>query len=49
MGKNHSTILRTDQYKQVVVAEELLLGVYYDVRITGASSNYLRGCRTVSR
>jgi MiaB-like tRNA modifying enzyme len=49
MGKNHSTILRTDQYKQIVVAEELPLGRYYDARITGVSSNYLRGSRTVSR
>jgi MiaB-like tRNA modifying enzyme len=48
-GKSHSTILRTDQYKQVVVAEELPLGRYYRVRVTGANSTYLRGSRIVSR
>jgi len=42
-GKRGSTILRTDQYKQVVVPRELPLRRYYDVTITDATPTYLAG------
>jgi MiaB-like tRNA modifying enzyme len=45
-GKGKSTILRTDEYKQVVVPEVLTLGKYFDVRIRRATATYLVGSRT---
>ncbi|MGQ9587944.1 MAG: tRNA (N(6)-L-threonylcarbamoyladenosine(37)-C(2))-methylthiotransferase [Thermoplasmata archaeon] len=45
IGKNRSTILRTDEYKQVVVPETLSLGRYYEVHVTGATPTYLTGLR----
>ena len=45
-GKNMSTILRSDEYKQVVVPESLTLGKYYEVRVVGATPTYLIGSRT---
>jgi len=49
-GKGRSTILRTDEYKQVVVPEMLSLGRYYEVHVIGATPTYLTGLRvTCSR
>jgi MiaB-like tRNA modifying enzyme len=42
-GKSGSTILRTDEYKQVVVHSDLELGRYYNLEITGATPTYLTG------
>jgi len=44
-GKNSSTIMRSDEYKQVVVPECLPLGRYYRVRIVEATPTYLVGAR----
>jgi len=44
-GKNRSTILRTDEYKQVVVREPLALGKYYKVNVVDATPTYLIGAR----
>jgi len=45
-GKQGTTILRTDAYKQVVVPEELVLRKFYEVEIVGATPTYLRAQRT---
>jgi len=42
-GKDESTILRTDEYKQVVVRERLRLGAFRQVRVTEARPTYLVG------
>jgi threonylcarbamoyladenosine tRNA methylthiotransferase CDKAL1 len=44
-GKNRSTILRSDEYKQVVVPEQLPLGRYYTVKVIDATPTYLIGAR----
>ncbi len=44
-GKPGTTILRTDEYKQVVVPEELGLRAFYGVEVVGATPTYLRGKR----
>jgi threonylcarbamoyladenosine tRNA methylthiotransferase CDKAL1 len=44
-GKKNSTILRNDEYKQIVVSEALPLGDYYEVEITNATPTYLTGSR----
>ncbi|MBN1678492.1 MAG: tRNA (N(6)-L-threonylcarbamoyladenosine(37)-C(2))-methylthiotransferase [Candidatus Thermoplasmatota archaeon] len=44
-GKPGTTILRTDEYKQAVVAEDLGLGRYYEIDITEATPTYLRAKR----
>jgi len=44
-GKPGTTILRTDEYKQVVVPEEIPLGKFYEVEIVGATPTYLRAQR----
>lgn len=45
-GKQGTTILRTDEYKQIVVPEELQLRDFYRVEVVGATPTYLRGQRT---
>lgn len=45
-GKQGTTIMRTDEYKQVVVPEELGLKRFYELEIVGATPTYLRGKRT---
>lgn len=45
-GKSGTTILRTDEYKQIVVPEELGLRAFYEVEVVGATPTYLRGKRT---
>ncbi len=45
-GKPGTTILRTDDYKQLVVPEELQLSRFYEVEITDATPTYLRARRT---
>jgi tRNA A37 methylthiotransferase MiaB len=42
-GKNRSTIMRTDEYKQVVVPSAEPLGRFYSVRIADATPTYLKG------
>lgn len=42
-GKNDSTILRADDYRQVVVADDLPLRRFYDVVIDSATPTYLIG------
>jgi MiaB-like tRNA modifying enzyme len=42
-GREGSTILRTDEYRQVVVPGSLPLGRFYEVEITGATRTYLKG------
>lgn len=42
-GKGGSTILRTDEYKQVVVARELALRRFYDIAVTDATPTHLVG------
>jgi len=44
-GKKSSTILRSDEYKQVVLPERLPLGKYFEVEIVGATPTYLIGRR----
>lgn len=44
-GKRRTTLLRTDEYRQIVVKEELPLGCYYRTRVTGATRTYLTGER----
>lgn len=44
-GKSGTTILRSDEYKQIVVPEELSLKTFYVVDIVGATPTYLRGKR----
>jgi MiaB/RimO family radical SAM methylthiotransferase len=44
-GKNRSTILRSNEYKQVVVPESLSLGKYYEVKVVDATPTYLIGAR----
>ena len=44
-GKSKSTILRSDEYKQVVVSESLPLGKYYEVKVVDATPTYLIGSR----
>ena len=44
-GKNMSTILRSDEYKQVVVPEVIPLGRYYGVKVVDATPTYLIGTR----
>ncbi len=48
-GKSQSTILRTDEYKQVVVREQLELGRFYEVMVDDATPTYLIGSRTDAR
>jgi MiaB-like tRNA modifying enzyme len=47
-GKDRSTILRSDEYKQVVIRETLPLGKYYEVKVVDATPTYLIGARTGS-
>jgi len=42
-GKNESTILRTDEYRQVVVRERLPLRKFYDIGVDEATPTYLIG------
>lgn len=44
-GKNGSTILRTDEYRQIVVCGDIPLGRHFRVVIDGATQTYLRGTR----
>ena len=44
-GKRETTLLRTDEYRQIVVKEELPLGGYHHVRVTGATRTFLTGER----
>lgn len=44
-GKKRGTILRNDEYKQIVVPESLPLGEFYEIEITGATATYLTGSR----
>lgn len=44
-GKKGTTILRSEEYKQIVVQEALPLGRYHLVEVTGATPTYLRGNR----
>ena len=44
-GKNTSTILRNDEYKQVVVSERLSLEKYYEINVVDATPTYLIGMR----
>lgn len=44
-GKKNSTLLRTDEYRQIVVRGELPLGRNFKVEIDGATPTYLRGNR----
>jgi threonylcarbamoyladenosine tRNA methylthiotransferase CDKAL1 len=44
-GKGKSTILRNDEYKQIVVPEMLPLGRYFEVTIKDATPTYLVGER----
>ncbi|MCU0852233.1 MAG: tRNA (N(6)-L-threonylcarbamoyladenosine(37)-C(2))-methylthiotransferase, partial [Thermoplasmata archaeon] len=48
-GKRESTILRTDEYRQIVVPEALELGKYFDVRVRRATATYLVGSRMEAR
>jgi threonylcarbamoyladenosine tRNA methylthiotransferase CDKAL1 len=48
-GKPGTTILRTDQYKQVVVPEELPLGRFYTVSVEDATPTHLLGSRCDER
>jgi threonylcarbamoyladenosine tRNA methylthiotransferase CDKAL1 len=45
MGKRGGTILRNDEYKQIVVQEMLPLGRYFEVEIEGSSPTHLVGKR----
>lgn len=42
-GKNDSTILRNDVYKQIVVSKSLQLGRYYAIEVVDATPTYLIG------
>ncbi len=42
-GKNSTTLFRTSEYRQVVVPGNHPLGEYHAVKISGATSTYLRG------
>ena len=42
-GKNGSTILRTIEYKQIVVGKQVPLGRYFEVEVTDATPTYLVG------
>ena len=44
-GKRGTTILRSDEYKQIVVPEVLPLGRYFDLEITQVTPTYLQGMR----
>ncbi len=44
-GKKRSTLLRTDEYRQIVIPDELPLGRRFKVEIDGATTTYLRGRR----
>ena len=44
-GKPGTTILRTDEYRQLVVPGELKLGEWSKVLVTGATATYLKGTR----
>lgn len=44
-GKGRSTILRSDEYKQIVVPEPLALGRYFEVKVVDATPTYLIGAR----
>jgi threonylcarbamoyladenosine tRNA methylthiotransferase CDKAL1 len=44
-GKQGTTILRTDEYKQVVVPEELELKRFYEAEVAAATPTCLRGKR----
>ena len=48
-GKRSSTILRTGEYRQVVVPEVLELGKYFDLVVRRATATYLVGSRTGPR
>mgnify|MGYP001298738891 CR=1 FL=1 len=45
--KDGTTVLRTDEYRQIVVHESLALGRYYVVRVNDATPTYLLGHRAV--
>ena len=45
MGKSGTTILRNDEYKQIVVPEVLPLGRYFEIKVTEATPTYLLGKR----
>ena len=47
-GKKRSTVLRTDEYKQIVVPGELELGTFHELVVTRATTNYLIGERRSS-
>ena len=42
-GKGRSTILRTDEYKQVVIPSVIPLGGFHSLRVVDATSTYLVG------
>lgn len=42
-GKDLTTLFRTDEYRQIVVPGEHPIGEFHPVKITGATSTYLRG------
>jgi threonylcarbamoyladenosine tRNA methylthiotransferase CDKAL1 len=42
-GKEKTTILRNDEYKQIVLPQVLPLGRFFDVEIVGATPTYLVG------
>lgn len=44
-GKSGTTLLRTDEYRQVVVRGSLELGRYYDIIVEDATPTYLLGRR----
>jgi len=43
VGKDNSTIGRDIYYNNIVVKEDLPLGNWYDVKITGSTITYLIG------
>jgi threonylcarbamoyladenosine tRNA methylthiotransferase CDKAL1 len=47
-GKDSSTILRTDEYKQLIVRAQLELGRYYDLVIREATPTYLMASRRIT-
>ncbi len=42
-GKPGITIVRTEEYRRIVVPGKLKLGGWYSVRVTGATATYLKG------
>jgi len=43
--KDGTPVLRTDEYREVVVSETLGLGAYYEVRVDDTTPTYLLGTR----